>query len=76
MYPGKCDEILRKTYLHLRSTILHERYGIPIESLCSRSRTVSLRGVNLSSPEKKTSEDSYINIQFMLDHVKDHFLKN
>jgi len=65
---AKCDDNLRRTYLNLRSTILHERYGIPIESLCSRSRTVSLRGVNPGSPEKKTSDDSHITIQFMADH--------
>jgi len=65
---ARCDESLRKSYLQIRSTILHERYGIPVESLVSHSRSVSLRGVNTASPERRTHDDTYIAIQFMLDH--------
>ncbi len=66
----------RRSYLQLRSTILYQRYGIPKEVLCSRSRSVSLRGMNVSSTnENKNSigsshEDRYMAVQQMLDHVR------
>ena len=58
----------------MRSTILYQRYGIPKEVLCSRSRSVSLRGMNVSTTDSKNSttggqEESYVDIQQMLDHV-------
>lgn len=67
------EESFRRSYLQLRSTILFERYGVPKEILCSRSRSVSLRGMNVSLSEKKihsTQDDRYMTIQQMLDHVQ------
>lgn len=68
------EESFRRSYLQLRSTILFERYGVPKEILCSRSRSVSLRGMNVSLSEKKihsTQDDRYMTIQQMLDHHKE-----
>lgn len=70
------EEGARKSYLQLRSTILWSRYGIPKEVLySSRSRSVSLRGMNVSTSENKNSlgsshEDRYMAVQQMLDHVR------
>lgn len=72
------EEVFRRTYLQLRSTVLYERYGIPKEVLCSRSRSVSLRGMNVSSSENKNTnsqDDVYMSIQQMLDHVTQHIFK-
>lgn len=66
------EESFRRSYLQLRSTILFERYGVPKEILCSRSRSVSLRGMNVSLSENKnhnSQDDRYMTIQQMLDHV-------
>ncbi|XP_046652475.1 WD repeat-containing protein 13-like [Daphnia pulicaria] len=68
------EESFRRSYLQLRSTILYERYGVPKEILCSRSRSVSLRGMNVSLSENKnhnSQDDRYMTIQQMLDHHKE-----
>lgn len=74
------EETGRRAYLQLRSTILYQRYGIPKEVLCSsRSRSVSLRGMNMSTSENKNSlgslqDERYMAVQEMLDHVSLKFV--
>lgn len=49
--------------------------GVPKEILCCRSRSVSLRGMNVSVTENKnlnSQDDRYMTIQQMLDHVCTH----
>jgi hypothetical protein len=49
--------------------------GVPKEILCCRSRSVSLRGMNVSLTENKnlnSQDDRYMTIQQMLDHVCIH----
>lgn len=67
------EDSFRRSYLQLRSTILFERYGVPKEIICSRSRSISLRGMNVSLSEKKNhsnQDETYMTIQQMLDHVQ------
>lgn len=59
-------------YLQQRASILHDRYGLSREVLCFRSRSVSSRGMSISSADMKnasTLEDRYMAIQHMLDQV-------
>ena len=74
----KCESIengFRKNYLLQRSSILHSRYGVPKEVLCSRSRSVSLRGVSVSnnadgkSNLTSSQEERCMEIRNILDHV-------
>lgn len=66
------DESTRKNYLQLRSIILHDRYGLSKDILCSRSRSVSSRGMSISSADMKNTsllEERYMVIHHMLDQV-------
>ena len=63
----KNDENFRKKYLQLRSTILHEKYGVPKDILCSRSPNLSLNGS--SAENQNIFNENYIKIYQMLDHV-------
>ena len=74
---GNKNDGFRKSYLQLRSSLLHVRYGIQKEMISSRSRSVSLRGASISSNDNKnllgnSQEDRYMSIFHMLDHVKCH----